>query len=64
MATLLEIYESHTNGQRRQFADQVREYGADDFASDLQTEINDGILTYEEAYKMLKTFIVVEHGGN
>lgn len=58
MATLLEIYESHHNGQKKQFADQVLAYGADDFADDLQTDIADGVLSFEEAFKMLKTFII------
>lgn len=62
MHTLLEIYESHANGQRKQFADQVLEYGAADFAADLQVEINDGVLTYGEAFNMLKTFTIVNEG--
>lgn len=63
MATLLEIYESFHNGQRKQFADQVLEYGAADFAADTQTEVNDGILSHLEAYQMLKTFILVNEGN-
>ena len=64
MPTLLEIYESHANGQKKQFADQVLEYGADDFAADLQTDITDDILTYQEAYEMLRTFIILEADRN
>jgi len=64
MPTLLEIYDSYTNGQNKQFADQVLEYGADDFAADLQTDITDDILTYQEAYEMLRTFIILEADRN
>lgn len=66
MPTLLEIYESHANGQRKQFADQVNEYGAADFARDIFTdEIGEGDSTNtpEECYQMLKTYIIVEKEG-
>lgn len=56
--TLLEIYESFHNGQKKQFRNQVNSYGPSDFATDLQAEINDGVLTVEEAYKMLREFLI------
>lgn len=61
--TLLEIYESYHNGQKRQFADQVLAYGAAEFAGDTVPEINGGVLSLQEAYNMLKTFIIVNEGN-
>lgn len=58
MCTLLEIYDSFHNGQKKQFCNQVREYGPNDFATDLQAEITDGVLTVEEAYRMLREFLM------
>ena len=59
MPTLLEIYESYYNGQREQFVEQVNEYSVKEFATDLESEIADHILTEPEAYKMLRTFIIL-----
>ena len=62
MTTLLEIYDSYTNGQKRQFADQVNAYGADDFASDIGSDTDSEglpVLTDTERYKMLKTYLIV-----
>lgn len=58
MHTLLEIYESFHNGQRKQFVKQVKEYGEADFARDVQVEINDGVLAYPEAFKMLQAVML------
>ena len=60
MPTLLEIYESFHNGQKKQFAQQVDDYSPASFAEDMETEIKDGVLSTEEAFKMLKTFLIVK----
>ena len=57
MTTFLEIIESYHNGQKSQFVEQVKKYGAGEFAKDLANTT-----TYEEAYSMLKTFIVLNQG--
>jgi hypothetical protein len=64
MATLLQIYESYENGQGKQFIQQVREYGEADFAIDVQTEINDGVLNYEQGFRRIKTIIVTNYMEN
>ena len=58
MATLLEIYESFENGQRKHFIEQVNEYGFNSFVEDINIEQIDGILTYEECFNMMKHYIL------
>lgn len=65
MPTLLEIYDSYHNGQKKLFADQVLAYGADNFASDIGTDENgegEPVFTDKERYQMLKTFIIINEG--
>lgn len=57
MTTLLQIYESYHNGQKKQFVEQVQNYGASDFATDCAVDISDGVLDEREAFNMLVTFI-------
>jgi len=63
MTTLLEIYESYYNGQKKQFVSQVTAYGKADFASDIGGDTDSEglpVLTDKERYKMLKTYLIVE----
>jgi len=57
MATLLEMYESFHNGQKKQFVRQVEEYGTADFIKDMHTEMRDGVLTQEEVNAMTLTLV-------
>lgn len=57
MSTLLQLYELHANGNKKDFFNEVEAYGLYDFASDLQVEIHDDVLTYQEAFKMLTTIV-------
>lgn len=57
--TLLEIYESFSNGQKKQFCAQVQSYNPADFARDLESEIADCVVTEREAFQMLKTYLTV-----
>lgn len=57
MGTLQEIYGSHSNGQRKQFVEQVEDYGPYAFFTDVQEEVKEGVLPEKEALGMLTTFI-------
>lgn len=53
------IMESYSNGQKRQFADMVVAYGPDEFAGDLEISINSDTISAQQAFKILKSFIIV-----
>lgn len=62
MPTLKEIYESHENGQKKQFVEQVNEYGAANFARGLSEEISkiDGQTIFpEDVADMLITYTIL-----
>ena len=58
-ATLLEMYESYHNGQKKQFITQVKQYGYEYFINDIKTELKDGVLNESEIIGMLSTIILI-----
>ena len=57
--TLLEIYESFSNGQKKQFVEQVQNYGKIEFVTGLTHAIECDIVSAVTAFDMLKTIIVL-----
>lgn len=59
MTTLLNIYENHLNGNLKDMTRLINEYGPEDFALDVRTEIKDGVLTDKEAVSMLTRYLIL-----
>lgn len=53
--TLLEIYDQYTNGNKGAFMEAVKEYGVYNFLIDTIEECRNGVLSFDEIYKMKNT---------
>ena len=59
--TINTIHESLVNGQRRQMADQIDEYGLYDFWADYRDFLNEMFLSHSDGFKWMSDAVVSYH---
>jgi hypothetical protein len=58
--TLLEIYDQYLNGNKATFINEVTEYGLSNFLMDIIEECKEGVLDFDEIYKMKNTIKAIK----